>query len=595
MGSYSYRPRWRSDASGAGNPVLRKDIYDFNRKALDLLIAWPSHNEKTLSDLVEFLRWIPIEDQTKVWDLIEEWSRGATEHAKAALRERIRLSIFTKHTNQRLDEKTRAQAREAYSSLRPQNPVLRHGWLFADYWVQESADEITEEELEHQKHEERIDGLRRNAMCEIWDELGFEGIKGLIAANNNMGIAGQYVVVCLTTTQQRADFVQSCLSLDGILISKANWCLQGFLWAMEHDLRAEVLKVTSAELSPNDRKRLLLCAPFQASTWRFLDDLGEDVRAEYWKEAIPSGQHSSADLTEIIDRLLEARRPHVAFDAVRLCFEEIETSRLKRLLRDVATVRVEPAYQFKLAPYDISKALDSLDGRVGVTRDEMAQLEFIYLEALDNTEHGIPNLEDQLAQSPQLFAQAIVLVYKRSDDGIDPPELLLESPEQRAAAESRAYHLLHQVKRIPGTDSKGIVDTAALAVWLTEVRRLCQENARANIGDICLGHLLARAPDGEDGAWPSRAVCEAMEGIASPQIGSGFFTEVHNSRGVYQHDGGGEQERELAAKYHAKANRLRFDFPYVAGVIETIAESYEQQAQREDFEASIEKRLRYWE
>ena len=137
-----------------------------------------------------------------------------------------------------------------------------------------------------------------------------------------------------------------------------------------------------------------------------------------------------------------------------------------------------------------------------------------------------------------------------------------------------------------------MIDAAALSAWLAEVRRLCLENARANVGDICLGHLLAKAPEDDDGTWPCRAVCEAMEEIASPQIGSGVFTEVYNSRGVYQHGEGGEQERELAAKYHAKADRLRFDFPYVAGVIETIAESYEQQAQREDFEASIEKRLR---
>lgn len=593
IGSYSYKPRWRSDASGAGKPVLRKDIFDFNRKSLDLMISWSSHDEKTLSDLVEFFRWIPTEDQTKVWDLIDEWSRDATEYAKAALRERIRRSIFSRQTVRGLGEETRAQAHKAYSSLRPQNPVLRHGWLFADYWIQELADEIIEGDLVHQKHEERIDGLRRNAMFEIWGELGFEGVKGLIAADNNMGIVGRYMVACLPTTRQRADFVQSCLSLDGIFMSKANWCLQGFLWAIEHDLRAEVLKVTSAELSPDDRKRLLLCAPFQASTWRLLDELGEDVGAEYWKEAIPWGQHSSADLQEIIDRLLETRRPHVAFDAVRLCFEEVETSRLKRLLRDVATVRVEPSYQFKLAPYDISKALDSLDGRAGITRDEMAQLEFIYIEALQDTEHGIPNLEDQIAQSPQLFAHAVALVYKRSDDGIDPPELLFESPEQQAAAGSRAYHLLHQMKRIPGTDSEGMVDTAALAVWLAEVRRLCQENARANVGDICIGNLLARAREGANGEWPCRAVCEAMEEIASPQIGSGFFTEVRNSRGVYQHGEGGEQERELAAKYHTKADRLRYEFPYVAEVIETIAKSYEQQAQWEDLETSIEKRLRY--
>ncbi|MGH6892873.1 MAG: hypothetical protein ACREEP_11495, partial [Dongiaceae bacterium] len=41
FGHSSYRPRWRSDASGAGQVVTRREVYDFTRKALDLAIAWP--------------------------------------------------------------------------------------------------------------------------------------------------------------------------------------------------------------------------------------------------------------------------------------------------------------------------------------------------------------------------------------------------------------------------------------------------------------------------------------------------------------------------------------------------------------------------
>ena len=43
----------------------------------------------------------------------------------------------------------------------------------------------------------------------------------------------------------------------------------------------------------------------------------------------------------------------------------------------------------------------------------MAHLEFLYVSALDHTEHGIPNLERQICQSPSLFAQAVALTYKR--------------------------------------------------------------------------------------------------------------------------------------------------------------------------------------
>lgn len=596
IGHYSYRPRWRSDASGAGQVVMRKEMYEFDRKALDLLIAWRSHDERALGDLVESLQGMAEDDQTKIWNLIDVWSQKAGEAAKAALRERIRRFAFTRRSRRRkIGEATRDRAREAYNSLRPHDPVIRHGWLFADHWVQESADEIEEEGFDREKRHERIDRLRREALIEIWTERNFEGVKELLTGSGAADTVGRYVASCVTGTKPQVDFIRRCLSLDGDFRSKAEWCLHGFLLAIRDDSLSEVLQAAAEGLPAEELRRLFVCAPFQASSWQLLERYGEEIRDGYWKDVFPSWwrQHTPAELTELIDRLLEAQRPRAAFHAVHMDFKEIETSRLKRLLREVATVNAEPAGHFKLDRYYISKALDSLDGRAGVTRDEMAQLEFFFIDVLDYSEHRIPNLESQIAQSPAVFVQAVALAYKRSDEGEDPPEWRIENPEQRAAVASTAYHLLDQIRKIPGTDENGRIDAAALAAWLVEVRRLCREYARADVGDHCLGQLLAKAPEGENGIWPSEAVCEAMEGIASPEIGRGFYIGVRNSRGVHWRGEGGEQERELAARYRAWAERLHFDYPYVGGVIEGIAASYEREAGWEDSEAKITKRLGY--
>ena len=595
IGSYKYRPRWRSDASGAGQVVTYKEIYDFKWKALNFLIAWPSHDEKTLGDLVECLQGIPEEDQSKIWDLIDEWSRNAGETAKAALRERIRRFAFTRRGRRRnLGEPTRDRARAAYDSLRSHDPVIRHGWLFNNHWVQEWADENEEEDLDYRKREERIDRLRREAMIEIWTERGFEGVKELLTGSGAAGTVGRYTASCVTGIKPRVDFIRRCLSLDGDLRGKAEWCMQSFLLAIEEDSRAGVLQAAAEGLPAEDRTRLFVCAPFHASTWRLLDGYGEDIRAGYWKDVLPPWDlYTPAELTELIDRLLEANRPRAAFHAVHMDFKDIETSRLKRLLRDVAMVNAEPAGQFKLDRYFISEGLDSLHRRAGVTRDEMAQLEFLFIDALDHSEHGIPNLESQIAQSPALFVQAVALAYKRSDEGEDPPEWRIENPEQRTAVASAAHRLLNQIKKIPGTNENGIIDAAALVAWLTEVRRLCREYARVDTGDHCLGQLLAKAPPSENGIWPCEAVCEVMEEIGSSEIGRGFYIGVHNSRGTHWGGEGGEQERALAAKYRAWAERLHFDYPYVGRVLENIAVSYERDAARQDCETKIEKRLRH--
>ena len=355
------------------------------------------------------------------------------EESKASLRERIRRFAFTRSSRHRnLGKTIRDRAGEAYESLRPDDPVIRNGWLFAKSWVEASVEEIEDGDLDFEKREERIDSLRLKAMTEIWAERGFEGVRDLLASSDAAGTVGHYAAACVTGLNQWIDFIRRCFSLDGNLRGKAEGCLQGFLGTIGEDSRPEVLQGAAEGMSPGERTRLFVCAPFQAGTWRLLDDYDEDIRAGYWKAVLPSWGHTPAELAELIDRLLEVRRPRAAFNAVHMDFKDIETSRLKRLLHDIATVDAEPAGYFKLEAYDLCEGLNSLDGRAGVTREEMAQLEFLFIAALEDSQRGIPNLEDQVAQSPAVFVQAVALVYRRSDEGADPPEWRIENPEQRA-------------------------------------------------------------------------------------------------------------------------------------------------------------------
>ena len=155
------------------------------------------------------------------------------------------------------------------------------------------------------------------------------------------------------------------------------------------------------------------------------------IQNRYWREVEPQwNHHSEAELIEIIDRLLAVQRPRAAFHAVHLDWPQVETLRLKRLLLAVATVDAEPADWYRPKASRLSEALDSLDGRTGVSQDEMAQLEFMFIMALDRSKHGIPNIERQIAKSPALFVQVLALVFRRNDDGQDPPEWQIEDSER---------------------------------------------------------------------------------------------------------------------------------------------------------------------
>lgn len=144
-----------------------------------------------------------------------------------------------------------------------------------------------------------------------------------------------------------------------------------------------------------------------------------------------------------------------------------------------------------------------------------------------------------------------------------------------------------------GTGDDGRVDVQALSRWVDEVRRVCREHGRSEIGDEQIGQLLSRAPSEEDGSWPCRQVCEVLERTASPAIGTGFRVGVYNARGVVFRslDEGGAQERKLSARYRVWAERWTFEYPYVANILERIAKSYDHEAEREDADVLLMKRL----
>lgn len=231
----------------------------------------------------------------------------------------------------------------------------------------------------------------------------------------------------------------------------------------------------------------------------------------------------------------------------------------------------------------------------------MAQLEFAFIDALvlfggsRRPTHGIPNLERRIADAPGLFVQAVALVFRPEDDGQDPPEWRVDDPVRSRAVGTAAYRLLDGIRRVPGADAEGTLDAHALRQWITEARRLCRQHGRFRMGDRHIGQLLSRArSEGED-AWPCRAVCEVLETVASPDVADGFTMAVFNARGVVSRDleEGGEQERELSARYRVWAQRWHFEYPFVAGILERIGDRYEQDAKREDSEVVVMKRLEH--
>lgn len=599
IGGYSHRPRWRSDASGAGQPLKTwAEVHPFGRKALDLALTWPSHDEKTLGDLIANLQGLPEEDQETVWNLVEKWGAKETDEGrKAVLRERIRLFAFVRRSvKQGVTAETKDRARKAYELLTPADVVKKHQWLFEKQWVQESYDELEEPDFDYTKREEKIRNARVAALQEIWLARGLDGIKALLADSGAAFTVGFHMADGLIADAEAAHFVEQCLKVEEPELQvKFDEAIRGFLWKVNAPLRIEITKKLAGVLPPDITCRLLKVSPFQRDTWELVDAQGDAIREKYWREVYPNWLlKDSPDLNEVIDRLLEVQRPRAAFFTVHMSFEQVETSRLKRLLREVGTCDAEASGTYPVEGYYLSEALSTLQKRVGVSEEEMARLEFLYVTALEHENHGIPNLERQMGKSPALFVQALALAYRRNDGGEDPPEWKPKDAEHVSAMGTATYRLLQNIKRIPGTDDEtGKINEKELRAWVRETQSLCAQYGRAKVGDQYIGQILGTLTVGDDGIWPCLEVRNVLEECGNEDIASGVHMRVYNSRGVHARGEGGGQERALAEKYRNWVRKLTFEYPYVASVVESIATTYDHEAAREDTETIVRRRLRH--
>lgn len=612
-GQESYRPKWRGDASGAGGLATPAESERSFLAALQLALDWPEgHDVARLGDLVQHLGVLSEANQNRIWSLVETWLAGRQSDAdRAELRKRLRRFAFTATRGRGATAGgLRSRAREMYERLAPKDPAARNAWLFAEHWIRDWPEDF-DGTMGFSEREERIGERRTEVMTEIWSSEGLKGALSLLPSSNAAETVGSFTSRCVLGRLDRAEVVRTCLASDlstdpEIADDKMDRFLRGFVGEVGEESREELLSNLAEELPQDEMARLLLCAPCSRPTWRIVDRQGREVQKTYWKSAVPHpGTQVTADeITELVDNLLGAGRPRAAFNALYLAWDAIETSQLTRLLSGIVA-GPEPDRSIRLVgTYEICRAIESLNARTGVSRDEMADLEFVFFNVLKHDEYGVPNLQRRLAEEPGYFTWLVALAYKRTDGREDPERWspgLAYSPfffsgdvaANKRAFSRLAFSVLDEVKPIPGGSKAGESEIHAgrLLNWVLEARRRCSEIDRVDISDYCIGRLLARKPAANEGSWPALPICEVLETVATDGVASGFRTGVANLRGAVWRGEGGDQERELASQYRAWAEPLDTEFPFVSQVLESIARRYDEEAAHWDSRLELDKRL----
>ena len=586
----NYHPQWRGDASSAERPYMdderRREGLLCVQMSRDICINWPMHDEKTLGDLVENLEGLDDAARRKVCDLLDRWGdEPQSDQAKESLRERIRRCTFTRDFS---TSATVGRIRQAMAKLEPEDLVVRHRWLFASLWPRS---DLNDADSTFDQIHDRIHAQRQDALRTIWYERGFDGLGGLCRYGDATHVVGCLMPEILSGTQETVAFVRWCLdkmSENGT--QRYEPCLESFLSRLDPGSLPTLTGEVGRTHGESGRLRLFVSMPYRIA-WALLETERDTFREAYWEKVeFDAGTNSAEDVHEMVDELLKADRPLVALKAVSHIWDAVETSRLTNLLHALAGVTK------RFDGSGIPGAFESLDRRFEVPVEEKAKLEFMFFRALRQSRYRVPNLARQMVSSPGLYAEAVIRAFPRRNRGDDPPEMRIDDAEQRKDLAMVARDLLQWLYRIPGSDARDAIDGEKLTAWLAEVRALCVRYGRVEAGDLSIGTLLSHAPHDDDGRWPCRPVCEALERMSCGEVDRGFIIGTQDARGVVtRHPGeGGDQERTLAAKYRDWAQQIAYEYPHVGSILERIAEGYDRDSVRQDGNANLQHRIPNW-
>lgn len=585
------RPKWREDDAGAGNGPPNNEIVEMLDAAKERLFEICKGNPQRIAVLLQNNLLKNHGEMLRALALMAPFTHpSSTDEDREILCAALRKTI---HWHRNYDDTPTAELdaylasiEACYAALAPAGLVTRHRWLFDGHWVELPSREHDDDVY---ARSEALAKMRASALEELFEAHGLPGIERLIAECSEPGTVGSSLAGMEWSTVDWANWIARKGEdfTPGLHIT---WCITGLLRATPSPKSAELLRAVlfvgnQQGWEGAKRARFLVLARPDAETWQFASESGVETEDAYWQFVQPDYWRHDEDLSFVLQRLLEAKRPRTALQCYQYSNNQIDPKLLLLALQQF--VAGEEPDRPIIDSWHLGEMLEQLEKCGEIEKLALVQLEFGLFPALAyGQEARATTLYESIMSEPSLFTELISLVYKpRHQERKEQPT------EGARTAASHAWKILRACTRMPGTGSDGRIDDDAFKQFIEAVRDLCRQADRQAVGDLTLGEILAHAPADEDGTWPFASARDILDRPELDDMRRGFRVGVFNKRGMTCRspwDGGG-QERELAIYYRGQAERVQYRYPTVAALLEGIAKDYESDGKREDDEANLRK------
>jgi hypothetical protein len=468
----------------------------------------------------------------------------------------------------------------AFDRLEPRAAADRHLWMFG------YANRLFDASLGWEDMLARQERAQREAADEIWREAPDTDFVALAARVERPDMLGLALATSAMPLAAKESLLEQAIADPQLSAERlAQGLLMGLLRTDGTPSYAARFKAWTAERRP--AHQLLALAFLMAAdgaTWALIDAAGDDVARAYWRGLAIYAIPKTADPDLVLDHFFAHDRGRGAVDYLGAHEDRpLTTETILRALRHPSTIAPTGSVPDDdgMFSFHVARLFSRLDQATDLEAQTLADLEWVYFQALKDSERPPRLLRKALSEDPRFFVTLLTMLYRPEGE---------ERVEREADTEAmvkvahQAFDLLEGWSEVPGSNAEGRIDAAALETWVKDARKLCAEAHRLEVGDYKIGGFLSSARRIEGEAWPPEAVRDVIETSRSREMERGFEFGVYNGRGITTRmpRDGGDQERALAARYRRDARHSALEWPRTRAVLERIAEYYERDAERED-------------
>lgn len=421
---------------------------------------------------------------------------------------------------------------------------------------------------------EKLLHFRVDAVKELYEQTGFDGLRKIAKKSENKYQTG-LAFAKFKTTYPMIDFV--------IKEGFDNQFLAGFFVSLYNKNKERYWKVVRKY---NNRNDILISIGTNEEIIRFVETLSEDAKENYWKNVSVWG-YSDDTLEIMAEQLLKVGRygdvlsllHHVNYGG-----KEIPVAPAFQALQGWLNNIKTP--EFEKYRHDAEEILEYLDKNPDLKDEQIVCLELLLSEIFHLNSDC--RLYHSIYTKPKSLLELISCAY-RGD----------ETPDDKTYSESEInIGLLSlrfidgHIKSCPGLKN-GTLDEDALMKYADEFLSLAKREKYCQAAKTMLGKLLGNIPDRED--YPQYVLCKLLtkysEHGRDKSILNSFRCQFLNNHGMttrMPYDGG-QIERTRSEKYKKYADKIRYTYPDVASIFDSLSRDHEFDAHRMDNQAELAK------